>query len=357
MVSIVQERDRHLCGVLSEVRWLDVSRVKKLMPGRVDGEVRNALGRMTKEPRQLFAKHQWMSRRGLESVYSLTEMGAYEAARLFDREVEVPPGEPNAQTLEHHLGCVDIYLSLLTAAVSRRLEKLQLESVEEPGARRRLLQNVYASAIHPGWRWTMAAVATRLPWQQATSAQLFDRHLEPDAVVEFPRANNGVGARSFLEFETGSHTLHANNPNKPNATEAKLRRYAQFLTLKNPVTGRTWYASKYSDNFIPDVTLVEPSERRVKNVEALVAAWAQREHRGREPFKVRVLTPDGVAKRYALLSGGATALSPTPVVMSAREAAAMKEFLEAARSRAATEFGSLPRADSVATFLNRLKET
>ena len=209
-----------------------------------------------------------MSRRGMEPAYCLTDAGHQEACQLLERELEPPPREFNAQGMEHHFGVVDIYLGLLTHSLPAELARRRLHAGMNPSMRRKLLQDVFARAAHPAWRWTMAANESRLPWRQlvAPGSPLQERYLQPDAVLEVPRASK----RSFIEYESGAHTLQPVGPNKPNATMAKLKRYGDFITGVARVEkdkAITWYAAKYPDGLQPELVLVEPTERRIAHVQ------------------------------------------------------------------------------------------
>lgn len=356
MATIITERDRNLCGVLGEMKWIDGARAERLLPGRAGAEVRSALDRLTKGQRQLFRKERWMSRRGMEPAYCLTDAGHQEACQLLERELEPPPREFNAQGMEHHFGVVDLYLGLLTHGLPTELARRQLHPGMDPSMRRKLLQDVFARAAHPTWRWTMAANESRLPWRQlvAVGCPLQERYLQPDAVLEVPR----YSMRSFIEYESGAHTIQPVGPNKPNATIAKLKRYADFITGLARVEPRTtWYAEKYRDGLKPELVLVEPSDRRVDHVQQVVSLWAKERYLGKEPFKVRVLTPEKTVARYLTYLDVAPAPRPRATALSEREAAALVEYLEGVRHLAAQRAlprQPLPREQSVAGLMKRL---
>lgn len=357
MATIITERDRNLCGVLGEMKWMDGARAERLLPGRAGAEVRSALDRLTKGQRQLFRKERWMSRRGMEPAYCLTDAGHQEACQLLERELEPPPREFNAQLMEHHFGVVDIYLGLLTHGLSAELARRRLHAGMDPSMRRKLLQDVFARAAHPGWRWTMAANESRLPWRQFVVAggPVQDRYLQPDAVLEVPRHSK----RSFIEFESGAHTIQPVGPNKPNATMAKLRRYGDFITGLARVEPRTtWYAAKYPDGLKPELVLVEPTERRVAHVQQVVELWLKERYLGKEPFRVKVLTPEKTVARYLTWLDVVPAPQPRATALSEREAAALVEYLDGVKRLAAQRtlpHQPLPREQSVAGLMKRLR--
>lgn len=358
MVTKVTERDRHLCGVLGEVRWVDVARMHRLLPGRALGEVRSTLERLT-TGRALFRREQWLSRRGYESVYCLTDAGYQEAVQLLERELEAPPRELNAQLMEHHFGVVDLYLGLLTHGHDAELQRRGVRPELPPQLRRRLLQDLYAKPVHPQWRWTMDASEARLPWRQALQPgrPVQDRYLQPDAVIELPQHR----VRSFIEFESGAHTLQPVSPDKPNATSAKLARYGQFLTGRVPPPapiGTTWYAQRYRDDYRPELVLVEPTLARVQNVKAVLAAWLRSNHSGREPFKVRVLTPAETVERYRLYVGAPPASRPRAAALTEREASALVDYVNGVRrlvEQRALAREPLPRELSVSALMKRIQ--
>lgn len=358
MATIITERDRNLCGVVGEMKWIDGKRAERLLPGRAEAEVRSALDRLTKGQRQLFRKERWMSRRGMEPAYCLTDAGHLEACQLLERELEPPPREFNAQLIEHHFGVVDIYLGLLTHGLPAELERRRLHAGMDPAVRRRLLHDVFARASHPTWRWTLAAAEARLPWRELVQvgSPLQERYLQPDAVLEIPR----YSMRSFIEYESGAHTIQPVGPNKPNATTAKLNRYGDFITgVARVENGRgiSWYATKYTDRLKPELVLVEPSERRVAHVEQVITQWLQQRYVGREPFKVRVLTPEKTVARY-LKYLDAPAPRTRAAALSDREAAALVEYLEGVKrlpGRGAPHAHPLPREQSVEILVKRLQ--
>lgn len=359
MATIITERDRNLCGVLGEMKWMDGARAERLLPGRAGAEVRSALDRLTKGQRQLFRKERWMSRRGMEPAYCLTDAGHQEACQLLERELEPPPREFNAQGMEHHFGVVDLYLGLLTHGLPAELARRRLHAGMDPSMRRKLLQDVFARAAHPGWRWTMAANESRLPWRQlvAPGSPLQERYLQPDAVLEVPRASK----RSFIEYESGAHTLQPVGPNKPNATMAKLKRYGDFITGVARVEkdkAITWYAAKYPDGLQPELVLVEPTERRIAHVEQVVKLWLKERYLGREPFRVKVLTPEKTVARYLTWLDVVPAPRPRTTALSEREAAALVEYFEGVKRLAgqrALPHQPLPREQSVAGLMKRLQ--
>ena len=126
MATIITERDRNLCGVLGEMKWIDGARAERLLPGRAAAEVRSALDRLTKGQRQLFRKERWMSRRGMEPAYCLTDAGHQEACQLLERpperragrELSSPRTPPRAAGDTHrhaqtHLACSEIHLKYM----------------------------------------------------------------------------------------------------------------------------------------------------------------------------------------------------------------------------------------------------
>lgn len=357
MATIITERDRNLCGVVGEMKWIDGARAERLLPGRAGAEVRSALDRLTKGQRQLFRKERWMSRRGMEPAYCLTDAGHQEACQLLERELELPPREFNAAGMEHHFGVVDVYLGLLTHGLPGELRRRGLQAGMDPAMRRKLLQDLFARAAHPAWRWTLAANESRLPWRQLVTvgSPLQERYLQPDAVLEVPRYE----MRSFIEFESGAHTIQPVGPNKPNATMAKLKRYGEFITGLAKVESRTtWYAAKYPDGLKPELVLVEPTERRVAHVQEAVTLWARERYQGKAPFKVRVLTPEKTVARYLTYLDAAPAPRLGVVTLSEREAAALVEYVEGAKRLAANRAGPaqrLPREQTVSGLMKRLQ--
>jgi len=293
----------------------------------------------------------------MEPAYCLTDAGHQEACQLLERELEPPPREFNAQLMEHHFGVVDIYLGLLTHGLPAELARRRLHPGMDPATRRKLLQDVFARAAHPGWRWTMAANESRLPWRQlvAAGSPLQERYLQPDAVLEVPRQSK----RSFIEYESGAHTLQPVGPNKPNATMAKLRRYGDFITGLATVEPRTtWYRAKYPDELKPELVLVEPTERRVDHVEQVVKLWLKERYLGKEPFRVKVLTPEQTVARYLTWLDVAPAPRARATALSEREAAALVEYLAGVKRLAAQRalpHQPLPREQSIAGLLKRLQ--
>lgn len=96
--------------------------------------------------------------------------------------------------------------------------------------------------------------------------------------------------RSFIEYESGAHTIQPVGPNKPNATIAKLKLRRLHHRPREGRAASSWYAEKYRDGLKPELVLVEPSDRRVDHVQQVVSLWAKERYLGKEPFKVRVLT-------------------------------------------------------------------
>lgn len=203
----------------------------------------------------------------------------------------------------------------------------------------------------------MAANDSRLPWRQLVQvgSPLQERYLQPDAVLEVPR----YSVRSFIEFESGSHTIKPVGPNKPNATTAKLKRYGEFITGLAKVEPRTtWYAAKFPDGLKPELVLVEPSERRVAHVQEAVTLWVRERYQGKEPFKIRVLTPEKTVARYLPYLDLAPAPRPKATALNEREAAALVEYVEGVKRLAAQRAGPhqpLPREQTVGGLMRRLQ--
>ena len=162
MATIITERDRNLCGVLGEMKWMDGARAERLLPGRAGAEVRSALDRLTKGQRQLFRKERWMSRRGMEPAYCLTDAGHQEACQLLERELEPPPREFNAQGMEHHFGVVDLYLGLLTHGLPGELARRRLHAGMDPSMRRKLLPRKYARTSALSFSWYRSRMPLRV---------------------------------------------------------------------------------------------------------------------------------------------------------------------------------------------------
>ena len=140
---------------------------------------------------------------------------------------------------------------------------------------------------------------------------------------------------------------------------AKLKRYGDFITGLAKVEPRTtWYAEKYRDGLKPELVLVEPSDRRAAHVQQVVNLWAKERHLGKEPFKVRVLTPEKTVARYLTYLDVAPAPQPRATALSEREAAALVEYFEGVKRLAAQRAfpqQPLPREESVASLMKRLQ--
>lgn len=119
-----------------------------------------------------------------------------------------------------------------------------------------------------------------------------------DEVVRADMTAATLGCRPPSE-EREQHTIKPVGPNKPNATMAKLKRYSEFITGLAKVEPRTtWYAAKFPDGLKPELVLVEPSERRVAHVQEAVTQWVRERYQGKEPFKIRVLTPGKSGRHF-----------------------------------------------------------
>lgn len=358
MATVVTERDRHLCGVISEVKWIGVEGVKRLLPGRAEPEIRSALARLMRGPRELLRSERVFGRRGPETLYSLTEAGLVEAAELLDREVEPAPREFNQTLLEHHSGLVELYLGLLTHSLPAAMERKRLRPDLSPNIRKHLLSDLFARAAHPTWRWTMSASA-RLEWKAYVSAASprQDKYILPDATVEFPK----VKVRAFVEYETGENPLVAHGQ-KPNATLNKLQRYAQYLGWKDPMKATSWYGERFPDGFHPYLLFVERSARRVETTKEVVKAWESKEWHGRPPLRVRVHTVDECVRRFVSWTGSEPEATPErTITLTSREASALLEGVQSLRNQSAASRlpwppPGLKREQSFAGVLQRLSE-
>ena len=140
---------------------------------------------------------------------------------------------------------------------------------------------------------------------------------------------------------------------------AKLRRYGDFITGLARVEPRTtWYAEKFRDDLRPELVLVEPTERRVANVQQVVELWLKERYLGKEPFRVKVLTPEKTVARYLTWLDVPPAPQPRATALSEREAAALVEYLDGVKRLAAQRtlhHQPLPREQSVAGLMKRLR--
>lgn len=361
MAMMVTERDRHLCGVVSEVKWIGVEGVKKLLPGRAEPEIRNVLARLSTGPRELLRKQKVYGRNGPETMYALTDAGLVEAQELLGRVVEPASREFNQSLLEHHNRVIDLYLGLLTHGVRQQFEAKKVPSGLDPNERKKLLSDVYARATH-SWRWTTSA-SERLEWREFANATrpAQDRFIMPDAIVEFPQAKR----RAFVEYETGENVL-VGHGQKPSATLNKLERYAAFMSQRVQVgigNAPTWYANRYPDQLRPYLVIVAPSGR-VATTEAVFKEWKHRKWALGLPFEVRILTSEGAVER--MLSWAGVDVPPVPkpreCTLTEREVSAVQQAFDALRNQAAASKLPWPppgfgREQSLIRVFRRMKAT
>ena len=112
------------------------------------------------------------------------------------------------------------------------------------------------------------------------------------------------------------------------------------------------------DGLKPELVLVEPTDRRVAHVQQVVELWLKERYLGKEPFRVKVLTPEKTVARYLTWLDVAPAPRPRSTALSEREAAALVEYFEGVKRLAgqrAIPLQPLPREQSVAGLMKRLQ--
>ena len=170
--------------------------------------------------------------RGAPGGVSVAGAGAGAAAAGVQRAVDGAP-----------LGVVDIYLGLLTHGLEGELARRRLHPGMDPAMRRKLLQDVFARAAHPAWRWTMAANESRLPWRQlvAVGSPLQERPSSPT------RCWRCHGSRSV----PSSSTRAAPTPSSLSVRTSRTPRWPSYSGYGDFITGlasveprTTWYRAK-----------------------------------------------------------------------------------------------------------------
>jgi hypothetical protein len=201
-------------------------------------------------------------------LWTLTPSGYRLASGELGFALQVPRTDVGAQFAEHFVLLTDLVVRLLRPFVDGS-----------------------ASLRNLPFSWDVAGDVD-LPWREAdTEGETRSRVLRPDAVLTLPRAQR----RFFIECETGANTLVAEGAYRRHAVASKLDRYETFISGLADVPSRmTHYQRRYPDGWPCEVLFLIRSERRQRNTDSAIAAFASA--RANTRFSARAfLLPEAAA--------------------------------------------------------------
>ncbi|MCY1024064.1 replication-relaxation family protein [Pyxidicoccus sp. MSG2] len=308
----LQERDRHLLGLLAVARYLDADQIGRLcFPGRHRTRAGVRLWQLADESggaswppfvRSIEARFPDGTPR---QAWALTDTG-YRVAEDLLGLVKRPNRDTAPQFMAHALATTELLVQLLAAGLR-----------SEPGLRGEASRSLppmarvsdFAHADDPRYRWIASDSAQR-PWSEYDQAKnvRHSRELRPDAILEVPAAR----VRLFVECEMGTQTVSPLVADAPGSTLNKLTRYASFLNEGADVdplgVNRTFYDQSFADGFLPELLFLVQSAARERTVasavEPALATW-QQANPGRRPPVVRVAQVAGAVQHVQSLASAA----------------------------------------------------
>ena len=281
----LRQRDRLLLGVLGLCRYLTIPQVIELGLGAkteitTGHRLRGLAGEATRSKIRasspsLLRRFPFRSFDGERlNLWALTPAGYRLASGELGFALQLPRTDVGAQFAEHFVLLTDLVVRLLRPFVG-----------DSPS-----LRNLPFS-------WDVAGDVD-LPWREADSeGETRARVLRPDAVLTLPRAQR----RFFIECETGANTLVAEGAYRRHAVASKLDRYETFISGLADVPSRvTHYQRRYPDGWPCEVLFLVRSERRRRNTDSAIVAFAS--VRANARFSARAfLLPEAAAYVKGLL--------------------------------------------------------
>jgi hypothetical protein len=320
----LQDRDRHLLGLLAIARYLDADQLGRLcFPGRHPSRSGVRLWQLADESggtewapfvRSITARFPDGSPR---QAWTLTDVGYGVAAALLG-VVKRPNKDPAPQYTAHALATSELLVQLLSAGLR-----------VEPGVRGAQSRNLapgqrvsdFARADDPRYRWIASDSAQR-PWKQYDQGKGVwqARELRPDAILEVPAAR----VRYFIECEMGTQTVVPVTADAPGSTVNKFTRYASFLNdgaALDPLgVNRTFYQQSFADDYRPELLFLVQSAARETTVAAAMSqaleSW-RKENPGRPAPSVQVAQLEGAVRVVQAAERRAPVSLPVSAVESA----------------------------------------
>lgn len=304
------ERDRHIVSWLVIARCLSTAQLGELMtPGcalrTTELLLKPLAGRGPRALARPLAQATPFRNRegGMELAWVATAEGYALAEDILGHSINAAD-EVGIDFLEHLLG-----LNALLVAMAADGEP-RASPGKRPG---RNAARDFVRAHPLPFRW-ISSESSRLPWREyeMKTGRERARLIVPDATLELLVARRRV----FIEYETGSHTVVPSSPDKPGATLAKAARYDKFATERpGALSGPTFYAAQFDDNFAPELLFLVPRASRRDTVNEALEKW--RAGRGGAGLKMRALTiPEAAAEFRRAMGkekvGGETATEMRP---------------------------------------------
>lgn len=338
---------------LVEARCLSRAQAGRLFwPGRSESRLRTRLSELVKG--EVLRKLSWYDRMGENVAYSLGPVGVRRAEALLEVELGAAREDISAAHLEHHLLLTELFVGLLAAPLEARLAK------EGSKPKRAGAGGPHAAVSHPGFTWQVTGDID-MPWRQAVAGALESRVLRPDAVLVVPAHKR----RLFIESETGTHSIATSNAQRFGATLNKMARYEAYCTT-GPGNGGTWYASRYSDGYKPEVLFLVPTKARRDSVREAIAGWLKKHPMASVRFRA-ALVEEEVRALVPVVWTGVTPAGRSSFTISLEEAKALRAFYDVvlgevkekrdrARALNAAKPPYPPGTNAFAALLKRLQE-
>ena len=276
----LRERDIDLLSYVAAARFLSTRQIQQLV--FPDGAIQNVDARLLQlGPGRDTEKAALRGAALLQAVpfsrlngvrvraWGITQRGARETEARLGYSAEVMNNSVGEAFRNQAVVTNELFVQLLQVGpCNPRIVKFREGSVRGGGLHSP--SNYFAENLRC-FRWTPLGQA-RLHWTELKPGAPEERFIEPDAILEVPKAKR----RFFIEQEVGGLDV-VDEKRTVESVAVRLQRYATFLTeFADSDRKLTHVRAQYPDRFTPEVVFIAPSPRRRDELRADVELWKTR---------------------------------------------------------------------------------